>query len=109
MSRADDAPPSQRRAQPRHDRTGTSPEQVEQDRLRAWSHVTPPPALDRLVRERLERVLEEERQARGEPGGAPMPHHVPHPERWVYALGVVGYGTQLAGGLLRFLWHTFAG
>lgn len=84
-------------------------EALEPSRVQAWSHVAPPPALDALVRERLQRVLVEERQARQEPARAPAPEYVPHHERWVYAFGLVAYGAQFAGGLVRLLWHAFAG
>lgn len=84
-------------------------ELLEQNRVRSWNHVAPPAALDALVRERWQHALEEQRQARDDPDRTPSPLHLPHPERWVYTFGVVAYGAQLAGGLMRLLWHALAG
>jgi hypothetical protein len=88
---------------------GSVSELLEEPRVRAWNNVAPPAALDELVRARLERALEERRAAHDETERAPEPLRMPHPERWVYAFGVVAYGAQLASGLVRVIWGAFAG
>jgi hypothetical protein len=34
---------------------------------------------------------------------------LPRLERWVYAVGLLAYGSQAAGSAARLLWHAFRG
>jgi hypothetical protein len=95
----------------------------ELERLESLLRVEPPADLDALVTQRLGSALVSlrcevsERQKRGEPAekrGAPEP--IPAPavalplaERFVYAVGLLAFGTQAVQVLARFVWRSLAG
>jgi hypothetical protein len=85
------------------------------ERLRQLQQVAVPADLDALV---LGRAREEFclRAARPDTHAAARRHTegattvvLPVLERWVYAVGLLAYGSQAVGGAARLLWHAFRG
>ncbi len=72
--------------------------------------IAPPLDLDALVHERMHAVLREQRSVAAG-GEAPIasPVTLPPVERWVYALGLAGYGGQLVLSTARLIWRSLGG
>jgi hypothetical protein len=104
----------------------------ELDQLKRLAHVQPPPELDALVHERMQRAVRRAGEAgvfaRGlrsgvqrsgglrsgvqgamQQSGRERAVAVPFAERCVYAAGLVLYGVQAASMVVRVVWRAFAG
>lgn len=91
--------------------------------LAALSRLTvaePPPALDALVRERMQAALARACRGGAYPANASeapaacstrpgTPIAVPLPERCLYAVSLVVCGVQAVGVVARLVWRTFTG
>lgn len=72
--------------------------------------IAPPEHLDALVHERMHAVLREQRSAEaGDDAALASPVALPPVERWVFALGLCGYGGQLVLSAARLIWRSFVG
>jgi len=88
------------------------------ERLRQLQQVGVPADLDALVlgRAREEFCLRASRPGTHAEDAAARRHTegatavvLPVVERWVYAVGLLAYGSQAAGSAARLLWHAFRG
>jgi hypothetical protein len=85
------------------------------ERLERLVCVEPPAELDRCVYERLQVAVAIERSSRESSGGAESSGRshpglpLPVAERLVYATGLLAYGCQALGAVVRVVWRVVVG